>query len=248
VSDDTRILFDHIAVGVRRVADVTSTVVGELGGRFLEGGPAGEFVWWQWSFDGGGRLEVLEPYGPPGGFVHRFLDRRGPGVHHVTFKVPSLEDCCRRAEESGYAVVGYDDREPSWKEAFLHPKQAQGIVVQFAESHPELRDPATLPRFDPPPEPPAAAPPVRLVGLRLRSHDRELARRQWRELLAGEEEERDGLLVYRWSDSPLRLAVEIETTGEVGPRFLEIGGEREVDDGPRPELGTRLVTVDSDPA
>ena len=31
---------------------------------------------------------------PPGGFMHRFLERRGPGVHHVTFEVPDIDAAC----------------------------------------------------------------------------------------------------------------------------------------------------------
>src|SRR3990172_4107073 len=83
-------VLDHVAFGVPEVDAVAPFLVGELGGRPYEGGPGLGFLWWQWSFAGGGRVEVIAPHGPPGGFVHRFLERHGPGVHHVTFKVPEL--------------------------------------------------------------------------------------------------------------------------------------------------------------
>src|SRR5262245_32435447 len=104
----SRVWFDHIAIGVPRIADVLPFVVGELGGRPAGGGLTRAFAFRQWHF-GGGRLEVLEPAGAPAGFMHRFLDRRGPGVHHVTFEVPDIDATCARAESMGFSVVERDD-------------------------------------------------------------------------------------------------------------------------------------------
>ena len=43
---------------------------------------------------------------------------------------PSLDAISARAASLGYTNVGSDRSDPHWQEAFLHPKQAQGIVVQ----------------------------------------------------------------------------------------------------------------------
>ncbi len=244
------ILFDHIAIGVPRIADTTPFLVGELGGEPLGGNPAGEFRFYQWGFAGGGRLEILEPLGTAGGFMHRFLAARGPGVHHVTFSVPDLADVCARAERLGYPFVGRDDSDPYYREAFLHPKQAQGIVVQFSESHARPEGRASRPesswRDDPePPSPPRASPPVELLGLRLEARDQERARTQWGELLRGEVEERDGVLVFRWPGSPLRLVVEVAPQRPEGPLHLELRTvrPRALALGPHPVLGARFVWV-----
>ena len=122
---DDRILFDHIAIAMERIADAGPVLTGALGGIPDSGAPSRAFNWGCWRFAGGGRIEVIEPRGA-GGFLPRFLAQRGPGIHHVTFKVPSLTDACSRAEAQGYKVVGYDDANPHWKEAFLHPKQEIG--------------------------------------------------------------------------------------------------------------------------
>jgi catechol 2,3-dioxygenase-like lactoylglutathione lyase family enzyme len=132
------ILLDHLALAVRDVREVLPFLVGELGGREDLAGPGMGFRFWQWAFAGGGRIEIIQPEGPTDGFLYRFLDARGPGPHHLTFKVPDLHDAAKRSGELGYDVVGLDTSQPAWMEAFLHPKQAQGIVVQLVESHPEL--------------------------------------------------------------------------------------------------------------
>ena len=117
----TAIRFDHIAIGMSRIADATEMLVGTLGGVPAHGEPSGVFRWHVWTFEGGGAVEILEPMGDHG-FLHRFLAERGPGVHHVTFKVPSLDEVCARAERAGYDVVGRDDRDPELEGGIPSPE------------------------------------------------------------------------------------------------------------------------------
>ena len=244
----TRIRFDHIAIGMSRMVDATEMLVGMLGGVPAYGQPSGVFRWGSWTFEGGGAIEILEPMGDHG-FLHRFLDERGPGVHHVTFTVPSLDEVSARAERAGYDVVGRDDTDPEWKEAFLHPKQALGIVVQFAESAGGDDGPET--HWQPPPGPPDPPAPVTIVGLRLRAHSRERARRQWETVLEGHPSEGpEGELIYRWPDSPMRLAVEIDPARDEGPVAIELASDRAIalPDGPHPALGTAFRRVRISPA
>jgi methylmalonyl-CoA/ethylmalonyl-CoA epimerase len=237
---------DHVAVGVPSIAEASRFVVGELGGREHGSGPGIGFRFFQWEFAGGGRLEVLEPAGEPGGFLHRFLERRGPGVHHVTFKVPKLEDAAEHARARGYDIVGWFDADPSWKECFLHPKQAQGIVVQLAEENPSEPDdePADWPRVELPPRPADAPEPVTLRALRLAARDADAARRQWETTLGGRPRARaEGVTEYRWDGSPLRIVVETRPGADEGPLCVEVATARDWPAGGREGLGTRFVRV-----
>ena len=95
-------------------------------------------------------LEVIEPleFGPDApevshgergdtrqdmGTLARFVDRRGPGLHHVAFKVPDTDDALRRAREAGCRMI--DDRgRPGSRRAmigFIHPAALGGILVHF---------------------------------------------------------------------------------------------------------------------
>ncbi len=236
------VAFDHIAMATHRIADAPAFLVGALGGQSGFGGPSGPYRWWHWDYAGGGRLEVLEPDGPPGGFVHRFLQRNGPGIHHVTFKVPSLQASCARASEHGYEIVGYNDANTHWREAFLHPKQAMGIVVQMVESQPREGDHEhhrAERAFSEPSSPP---PPVRVVGLRLRTGDRERARRQWGEVLGAETIEGPDELLFTWPGSGMRIAVAVERGASDCSEAIEISAERPVPlpEGEHPLLGTEF--------
>lgn len=218
------IVFDHVACGVRRLADIAPVLELELGADAHRGGPGAGFRGGQWAFAGGGRLELIEPDGEPGGFLHRFLERSGAGIHHVTFKVPRIEDARDRALALGYDVVGFNDRSPSWKECFLHPRQAGGIVVQMAEADPNAADDnwKDIARF-------TSGEPrrrVALLGLKMVSRDAAASRKCWVDLLgASVETATDAgrrVDTYRWPASPLRLRVVVDdTAGAEGPLGLE---------------------------
>lgn len=127
---------DHIAVAVERWADVRPRYVDELGGTWLGGGPDAGFAWAQVLYANEMRLEMLEPHEPErNDFLRRFLDRTGPGPHHITFTVPSLVEALAEADAAGYRPVNVNTNQPDWMEAFLHPKDAPGIVIQLAQSN-----------------------------------------------------------------------------------------------------------------
>jgi methylmalonyl-CoA/ethylmalonyl-CoA epimerase len=235
-------------LGVPNMAEAASFLAGTLGGKPFEGGPGIGYRGGQWEFAAGERLEVIEPVGPPEGFLHRFLERQGPGVHHVTFKVPDLGTACEWARGRGYELVGYSDWNPGWKEAFLHPKQAQGIVVQLAESHPEL-DSAWGRDWDFPTVPSNPPAPVRIVALHLVARSEQAARRQWQETLTGSCRQEGDRLVFHWPDSPLAIAVRIDAQEPEGPRWIEVAGRpaRAGLGSSHPALGVHFVATQAGP-
>jgi len=235
------VLFDHIAIAVPRLADAEPILAGELGGRSTFGMTTDEFRFWHWRYEGGGDLEVLEPAGADG-FLHRFIAQRGSGVHHVTFTVPSLAQACDRARAHGYSIVGYDDSDPEWKEAFLHPRQAQGIVIQFAEPNAGGAGPPSGDEsLRQPPGSRHPVPPISVLGLRLSARSRDRAHAQWGTIVQGQRDDGgDGTLVYRWPGSFMRIVIEIDPARDEGPLCIEYSSRRAVplSDDPHPVLGT----------
>jgi len=230
---------DHVALGLPRAEDAVELFESRLGGAPAGGFDGVPFGFRQWEFAGGGRIEVIFPSGPPGGFVHRFLESGGPRVHHVTLKVPSLDATLARAAERGYSVVGVDRSNAGWQEAFLHPKQAQGIVVQMVEQGGEANHEDLLPA--PRPRPDAA----RVTALRLSAKSADAARRQWGELLGGSGFIQGDSLIFRWPESPIALLVDVRPDAEEGPVQIELRADRDLGlpRSPYPGLGTRFVQV-----
>ncbi len=136
---DIAIDFDHLALASEHAFDNFARYYGELGGTVGYGGVDPGFHWSQVAFPtsvgGGLRFELLEPRDLHlDDFLRRFLDRNGPGPHHVTYKVGDFDAVLAGAEAAGYTAVGVDRSNPDWKVGYLHPKQSHGIVVQLAQS------------------------------------------------------------------------------------------------------------------
>jgi methylmalonyl-CoA/ethylmalonyl-CoA epimerase len=236
---------DHVAFGVRSIAEVSPILCSRLGAVPFQSGPGIGFSGAQWTLPGEGRVEAIEPDGGADGFLHRFLSVGGSRIHHVTFKVEDIHAAADAVRAAGLRVVGLSDVFASWKELFLHPKEAQGIVVQLAESHPEIGDDGWTSAWPyPRPEPAVSRPQV--LGLRLRARSAERALAQWRDLLGAKVENRDGRLCFVWPGSPLRLTVEVSPGDTEGPIALEVLGAASVRRAPEriDELGVSVIAVD----
>lgn len=126
---------DHVAVAVEQWRDAWPRYRRDLGGEWVAGGDSYGFASAQLRYANGMKVEVLAPHAvDKNDFLRRFLDRNGPGAHHLTFKVKDIEAALAAAEEAGYRPVNVDLSEEEWKEGFLHPKDAPGVVVQLAQS------------------------------------------------------------------------------------------------------------------
>ena len=126
---------DHVAVAVERWQDAWPRYRAELSGEWVAGGESYGFASAQLRYANGMKVEVLSPHAvDKNDFLRRFLDRNGPGPHHLTFKVSDIQSALGAAEEAGYRPINVDLSDPDWKEGFLHPKDAPGVVVQLAQS------------------------------------------------------------------------------------------------------------------
>jgi methylmalonyl-CoA/ethylmalonyl-CoA epimerase len=147
-------VLDHVAIGTRALTDGWELFGGLLGGTWVHGGASPGFWWGQLQFRAGPKIELLTPTGgPDSAFLERFLTSRGPGAHHLSFIVPDVGTALSRVRALGIEPVGVSLLSATWKEAFVHPKDAYGIVVQVAEQSgrpPELDQPAGFPMPGPP--------------------------------------------------------------------------------------------------
>ncbi len=88
---------------------------------------------------GHSHVELLRPLGPETA-VGKYLARRGPGLHHVAYRVPDVAETLRKLSAAGLRLIDEQPRTGirNSQVAFIHPASTGGVlteIVQPAEDH-----------------------------------------------------------------------------------------------------------------
>jgi methylmalonyl-CoA epimerase len=83
---------------------------------------------------GDSEVELLEPLQADSP-IGRFLAKRGPGLHHICYRVADLDQALSRCRELGYSLVDESPRTGAGgrRIAFLHPKSTSGTLIELTE-------------------------------------------------------------------------------------------------------------------
>jgi methylmalonyl-CoA/ethylmalonyl-CoA epimerase len=83
---------------------------------------------------GDGHVELLRP-ALPDSPVGRFLERRGPGMHHVAYQTGDIDTALESVRESGLQLVDERARPGIMgsRVAFVHPKSTGGVLIELVE-------------------------------------------------------------------------------------------------------------------
>jgi len=128
---------DHVSLAVRdydAAADFFKRLLGAVPGAG-EADPRLKYFWRVFSLGDLSRLELIAPTGE-GSFLEGFLRNRAGGVHHVTLQTADIQAACRHLDECAIPYFGYHEYKingEDWKEIFIHPKHAFGVLIQIAE-------------------------------------------------------------------------------------------------------------------
>ena len=131
---------DHIGVAVEDLDDAIAVYRDQLGMRVQHRETVEEFGVEAALLEiGAAHVELLTPTKSDSA-VARFLERKGPGMHHVAYRTDDIEGVLGRMRAAGMRLI---DEEPrtgiqSSRVAFVHPKSTGGVlteIVQPAEGH-----------------------------------------------------------------------------------------------------------------
>ena len=83
---------------------------------------------------GGSHLELLEPTSPDSP-VARFIEKRGPGLHHVALSVRDCEAALSAVAEAGFSLIDTVPRLGAGGKliGFLHPKSTGGVLLELCQ-------------------------------------------------------------------------------------------------------------------
>ncbi len=141
---------DHVSIAVRdyeKAMRFFRDVLGVVQGAAAED-PGMKYVWRIFSLGDLTRLEILNPTGE-GSFLDGFLKNRDGGVHHITLQTLDIQKAREVLEDNGIPYFGYNEYPGGvWKELFIHPRDAFGVLIQIAEFTPDdwLADSVKFPK------------------------------------------------------------------------------------------------------
>lgn len=83
---------------------------------------------------GEGHVELLAPLSPDSA-VGRFLQRSGPGLHHVAYQTDDIDSALASVREAGMRLIDEQPRAGirGSKVAFVHPKSTGGVLTELVE-------------------------------------------------------------------------------------------------------------------
>lgn len=129
---------DHVALAVPDIDEALDLLRSRLGATIISGDevPGYRFAMTRvGDAEAGMNLEILEPRKTEeDDFLVRFLQRRGAGVHHLTFLQRDIAGTVAALRDRGYRMVRTRLDFGPWQESFIHPSHGCGTVVQLAGS------------------------------------------------------------------------------------------------------------------
>lgn len=143
---------DHVSLAVKdftKAAEFFRTVLGAVPCSW-SGDDRMKYLWHIFALGDLSRLELVTPTGE-GSFLRKFLAKR-EGVHHITLQTPDIKEMARTLEERGIPYFGYFEYPGGeWKELYIHPRDAFGVLIQIAEFTPHdlLGSALSLPAGEP---------------------------------------------------------------------------------------------------
>jgi len=125
---------DHVAIAVKdyeKAFSFFTKIFGAIPGTYADDPPM-KYIWQNMALGDLSRLELLTPTGP-GSFLDNFLKDKDGGVHHITLQTPDIYKTRDMLKDNNIPYFGFNDYGPVWKELFIHPRDAFGVLIQIAE-------------------------------------------------------------------------------------------------------------------
>ncbi|MCG8469703.1 MAG: methylmalonyl-CoA epimerase [Gemmatimonadetes bacterium] len=130
-----RPIIDHVGIAVNSLAPASARWAALLG-RAPTGEETIEAEGVRVAFfgEGAGRIELIAPLDAASPIM-KFLERRGPGIHHVCARASDLDAALRDAEAAGAEVIEPRIRTGAGgtRVAFLHPRANDGVLLELRE-------------------------------------------------------------------------------------------------------------------
>jgi len=141
---------DHISIAVNDYAKARhffEDILGAIPGAGDKNHKL-KYHWQIFSFGDLSRLELISSTGAESFLSNFFKKNKNGGLHHISLQTPDIQKAIQKLEDHSIPYFGYNEYADFWKEIFIHPKDAFGVLIQIAEFDPDdwLDKSAVLPK------------------------------------------------------------------------------------------------------
>ncbi len=87
---------------------------------------------------GESKIELLEATHEDSA-IHKFIEKRGQGIHHIAFDVDDVEQEVERLKDEGFIVLNAQPKKGADNKlvVFLHPRSSNGVLVELCQDDPD---------------------------------------------------------------------------------------------------------------
>jgi len=87
---------------------------------------------------GESKIELLEAT-DENSAIHKFIEKRGQGIHHIAFDVDDIEQEVERLKDEGFIVLNAQPKKGADNKlvVFLHPRSSNGVLVELCQDDPD---------------------------------------------------------------------------------------------------------------
>ncbi len=129
-----KIRLDHIGVATKEVSDGNFFEILGLKKGGVEEVPTENVKVGFYGTENNANIELLEPTSDDSP-IAKFLDKRGPGIHHICFRVEGIDEMVQMLKDKGVQLINEEPRPGAHncRVVFIHPKSTGGVLVELSE-------------------------------------------------------------------------------------------------------------------
>ncbi len=130
---------EHLGIAVAHLDEAETLYTALLGAApYKREDVASEGVRTSFFLTGNNKIELLEASSPDSP-IHKFVQKNGPGIHHVAFHVEDIVSEMERLKEAGFTLLHETPKKGADNKliCFVHPKTTGGVLIELCQDDPE---------------------------------------------------------------------------------------------------------------
>ena len=126
---------EHIGIAVKNISEsnkVFSSLFGD--GPYKEEAVESEHVITSFFKNGPNKIELLQATDESSA-IHKFIEKRGEGIHHIAFAVRDIRSEMKRLVAEGFRLIHEEPKKGADNKliCFLHPKSTNGVLIELCQ-------------------------------------------------------------------------------------------------------------------